>query len=94
VRAEEERDRVAVSPTGGSARCGVDLKRPFVQRIHHVAVFTAYESGHVRHVDPFADGMRTCSPGTSVWARNVRKFASVCGAMPNWFDSPAPGDSA
>src|SRR5215472_4033817 len=78
-------------PTGGRARCGVDLNRPFVQRYIMSPELTAYESGTYGTSAHPPDGSRTCKPGTSVWARKVMKLASVCGAMPNWFASAATG---
>ena len=53
--------------------------------------FTAKESGTYGTSSQSPDGSRSCSPGTSVCARKVRKFASVWGAMPNWFGAAATG---
>src|SRR2546426_7949498 len=53
--------------------------------------FTAKEPGTYRTSTQSPSGIRTWSPGTSVWARKVMKLASVCGAMPNWFASAATG---
>ena len=53
--------------------------------------FTAKEPGTYGTSTQSPSGIRTWSPGTSVWARKVMKLASVCGAMPNWFASAATG---
>src|SRR5258708_16018963 len=53
--------------------------------------FTAKEPGTYGTSVHAPSGRRTWSPGTSLWARNVMKLASVCGAMPNWFGSDATG---
>src|ERR1051325_3219744 len=72
---------------GGKARCGVDRKRPLVQRRTISPEFTAKEPGTYGTSSQFPEGIRTCKPGTSVCARKVMKLLSVWGAMPNWFGS-------
>jgi hypothetical protein len=52
---------------------------------------TAKEPGIYGTSSQLPDGIRTCRPGISDWARKVRKLASVCGAMPNWFNSAFTG---
>ncbi len=52
---------------------------------------TAKESGTYGTSAHAPSGIRTCRPGTSLWARKVMKLASVWGAMPNWFGSAATG---
>src|ERR1044071_1426906 len=72
---------------GGKARCGVDRKRPLVQRRTISPEFTAKEPGTYGTSSQFPEGIRTCNPGTSVCAKKVMKLLSVWGAMPNWFGS-------
>jgi hypothetical protein len=67
------------------------LKRWFVQRSIMSPEFTAKEPGTYGTSTQLPSGIRTWSPGTSLWARKVMKLASVWGAMPNWFDSAATG---
>src|SRR3954462_7693550 len=81
---------------GGRARCGVDKKRPLVQRRTMSPELTANDPGtkgtssQAPPLGPFG-GIRTCKPGTSVCARKVMKLLSVCGAMPNWLGSALTG---
>jgi len=47
-------------------------------------VFTSSVSGTISTARQWPDGIRTASPGTSLWARKVIIALSVCGAMPYW----------
>src|SRR6202043_432531 len=65
-------------------RCLVERYSSLVQRTMTLPVFTSSASGTTSTARQWPDGMRTASPGTSPWARNVIMALSVCGAMPYW----------